>query len=486
MFDLTFHTSVLDKMPVGTSFRDSDHEIVKTNGGWKCEDCYSSLYEDSSSAYIGSPSRECALDKFAGAVIDPDDLDPRLLAFLPVGTRVADRDTLDDNHWHWHKTKSGRWVWAESQEKAEESAYLGAGYEDMNANDMFRPFRLFSVGTAEAPESDGAPTDPARLTAAEATSLRDIVYDNGGGKWVYTSEEGYRLVLGGGLLGTLREQLPADYSPYFTEDPRAESAPEPEPESEPETEEIPEGKTVFSAAEATNFKDCRFRDRDGDVWLFDEETDHWRFILSNGDLSVFLQYERLTPALEPLTLVEGETELEPEPESEPEKTELTAEEASEHKDTVFEDKDGDTWFFDYGLQRWRSIGPGWAYAKEELWSFHGPYTKVGPLYEFERPWTAEEANDFKDEALEDSDGDTWIYDVPSEKWKCSNFGAYDRTELDEAFQPYRIKKAASAGYGEPSPDSEEVTFEGSAVEAVELLDRIARSLESIDRKLGDK
>lgn len=483
MFDLKFHSSVLDKMPVGTSFRDSDHEIVKKNGGWKCEDCYSSTLEDSSSVYIGGPSREVTLDKFAGAEIDPDDLDPRLLAFLPAGTRVADRDTQSDNRWHWHKTKTGRWLWAHSREEAEASASDGLGIDNLDDYGYTRPFRLYSVGTDEAPEVE---TEPARLTAAEATALRDIVYDNGGGKWIYTSEGGYRLVLGGGILGQLREQLPADYAPYSTEDPRAESVPETEPEPEPETEteEIPEGKTVFSAAEATNFKDCRFRDKDRDVWLFDEETERWRLIMPSGDLSYAFQHKNLRPSLEPFVLVEGEIKAEAEPETEAspaEKTQFSASEASKHKDTVFKDDEGDTWFFDYGMQRWRAMGPGWVCAREDLDSFHSPYTKIGPLHEFDRPWTAEEANDFKDEALEDSDGDTWIYDVSSEMWNCSRSAVLGHDELDEAYQPYRIKKAASA-----APGTEEVTFEGSAKEAVELLDRIARSLESIDRKLGDK
>lgn len=491
MFDLKFHWSVLDKMPVGTSFRDSDHVITKKNEGWECDDCYSATPDSSSSAYMSNPSRECALEKFAGEEIDTDNLDPRLLAFLPAGTKVADRDTESYEDCHWHKTKTGRWVWADSYEEAEAIASDGTGHEDLGYYGYVRPFRLVSPDTDEAPEVE---TEPARLTSAEATALRDIVYDNGGGKWIYTSEGGYRLVLGGGILGQLREQLPADYAPYFSEDPRAVAEPEPEPEPK----KTPEGKTVFNAAEATNFKDCRFRDRDNDVWLFDEETDRWRYILPNGDLSLLLQPENLSPALEPFVLVEGEIEVETETEPE-EKTEFTAEEASEHKDTVFEDKDGDTWFFDYGMQRWRAIGPGWAYAKEELWSFHGPYTKVGPLHEFERGWTAEEANDFKDEALEDGDGDTWIYDVPSEMWQCNHSGVLERDELEDTYQPYRIKKAAQGrtaapeavilGDDEPfviAGGTEEVAFEGSAKEAVELLDRIARSLESIDRKLGDK
>lgn len=492
MFDLKFSSSVLDKMPVGTSFRDSDHEVSKRVGGWKCEGCYSADLESSSSALMSDSSEKYALDKFAGAEIDPNDLDPRLLAFLPAGTRVADCDTQLDHRHYWYKTKSGRWVWAEDKNEAEAAANKGLGHEDLDAYESVRPFRLYSVGTSEASESDGTPIDPARLTAAEATALRGVVYDNGGEKWIYTSEGGYRLVLSGNLLGQLRQQLPADYAPYSAENPRAESAPE--PETEPE--EISEGKTVFSAAEATNFKDCRFRDRDNDVWLFDEETERWRFILSDGSLSSFLQHVALSAGLEPFTLVEGEIKAEAETEAEAEKTEFSEKEASEQKDTVFEDNDGDTWFFDYGLQAWRAIGPGWAYAREELFSFHGPYTKIGPLHEFERGWTAEEAEQLKDEALEDSDGDTWIYDVPSEMWKCSNRGVLDRDELDAYYQPYRIKKAAQArtaaptvGYDEPfviAGGTEEVAFEGSAKEAVELLDRIARSLESIDRKLGDK
>ena len=625
MFDLKFHTSVLDKMPVGTSFKDSGHLIVKKSGGWTCEDCYIVTPDSSSSAYMSTPSREIALDKFAGAEIDPNDLDPRLLAFLPAGTKVADNNTEKYEGWYWFKTKSGRWVWAMEVEGAETTANYGIGIEDMSDKHYLRPFRLVSPDTTKAPdidelnlidnkilldddgdrwvkvgdkwyilysegigglpwgdslnpsygpyeiaeefqelteqqaktlkgkvlvdregdlwaffndswhfrsgslfiqfggpdplvgyepftlhhdqsvhpkssetpevetpsESDGTPTDPARLTAAEATALRDIVYDNGGGKWIYTSEGGYRLKLGRNLLGKLCEQLPADYAPYFTEDPRAEYAPEPEAEAEPEpeTEKIPEGKTRFSAAEATNFKDCRFRDRDDDVWLFDEETDRWRFIRADGSLSVAFQHVALIAALEPFTLVEGEIKAEAEPETEAdpaEKTEFSAEEASENKDLVFKDGDGDTWFFDYGMQRWRAIGSDWAYAKERLSSSYGPYTKVGPLYEFNRPWTAEEASEFKDEALEDSDGDIWIYDAPSEMWKCSHSGALDRDELGEAFQPYRIKKAASAGYNKPLSSTEEITYEGSAKEAVEILDRIAKALESIDRKLGDK
>ena len=436
MFDLKFHPSVLDKMPVGTSFSVSGHEISKKNEGWKCEDCGNSILEDSSSAYVSSPSREYSLDKFAGAEIDPDNLDPRLLSFLPAGTRVADRDTQSDNRWHWHKTKTDRWYWTDSQEGAEAAANNGRGFDDLGDYDVLRPFRLFSLGTAEAPESDGTPADPVRLTAAEATSLRDSVCDSRGREWVYTSEGGYRLSLGGELLGKLREQLPADYAPFV--------------------------------------------------------------------------------------LVEGEVEAEPETETEAEpedKTEFSASEASKHKDTVFKDDEGDTWFFDYGLWLWRAIGPGWVCANEDLNSSYEPYTRVCPLYEFDRPWTAGEANDFKDEALEDGDGDIWVYDVPSEKWKCNNVGAPDSSELDEAYQPYRIKKAAQRraapeatvlgydepvqnseqvpfegsapeaillGYDEPVQNSEEVPFEGSAKEAVELLDRIARSLESIDRKLGDK
>ena len=499
-----FHWSVLDKMPAGTSFRDSGHEISKKDGGWRCEHCPSAPLEDSSSAYMGNPSRERVLKKFAGAEIDSNNLDPRLLAFLPAGTRVADSDTQSDYPRYWYKTKSGRWLWAESQEDAETSANYGMGHEDLSEYENRGPFRLITIGPDENPENDGTPTDPVRLTAAEATSLRDIVYDNGGGKWIYTSEGGYRLKLGRNLLGKLCEQLPADYAPYFTEDPRAESAPEPEAEAEPEpeTEKIPEGKARFSAAEATNFKDCRFRDRDDDVWLFDEETDRWRFIRADGSLSVAFQHVALIAALEPFTLVEGEIKAEAEPETEAdpaEEMEFSAAEASENKDLVFKDGEGDTWFFDYGMQRWRAIGSDWAYAKEELDGFYSPYTKIGPYYEFERGWTAEEANDLKDEALEDSDGDTWIYDVPSEMWKCSHSGALDRDELDAAFQPYRIKKAAQGraaapeavvlGDDEPfqlSGGTEEVAFEGSAKEAVELLDRIARSLESIDRKLGDK
>lgn len=483
MFDLKFHSSVLDKMPVGTSFRDSDHEIIKKNGGWECDDCYSSTPEPSSSTYMGGTSRERTLEKFAGAEINPNDLDPRLTAFLPAGTKVADRDTQCGHPEHWHKTRTGRWVWAESQEKAEASASDGLGIENLDDYSHTRPFRLVSPERDEAPESDGTPNDPAELTAAEATSLRDIVYDNGGGKWIYTSEGGYRLVLGGNLLGTLREQLPADYAPYFTEDPRAKSAPEPEPER------IPESETNFTAAEATNFKDCRFRDRDNDVWLFDEATERWRFILSDGSLSSFLQHEKLSSGLEPFTLVEGEIEVETESEAETdpaEEMEFSASEATVYTDTVFKDDEGDTWFFDYGMQRWRAMGPGWTCANEDLNSSYEPYTRVCPLYEFDRTWTAGEANDFKDEALEDGDGDIWIYDVPSEKWKCNNVGAPGSSELDEAYQPYRIKKAASAGYNKPLSSTEEVTFEGSAKEAVELLDRIARSLESIDRKLGDK
>lgn len=487
MFDLKFHTSVLDKMPVGTSFSDSDHVITKKDEGWECEDCFSVTPEASSSAYMSGPSRERVLEKFAGAVIDSNNLDPRLLAFLPAGTRVADCDTQLNDEWHWHKTKTGRWVWDESQEGAEIAASNGVGFGDMTGFDHLRPFRLHTLGTTEAPEVDGAPAEPTKLTAAEATSLRDVVYDNGGGKWIYTSEGGYRLTLRGNLLGTLCEQLPADYAPYFTEDPR--NRVEAEPESEPEPEKIPEGKTRFSAAEATNFKDCRFRDRDDDVWLFDEETDRWRFIRANGSLSVALQHVALTPALEPFTLVEGEIKAEAEPETEAdpaEKTEFSEEEASAQKDTVFEDDEGDTWFFDYGLQRWRAMGQGWACAMEELDGFYGPYTKAGPLYEFDRPWTAEEASELKDEALKDDDGDTWIYDVPSEKWQCVSAGVFDRTDLEAAYQPYRIKKAASAGYNKPLSSTEEITYEGPAKEAVELLDRIARSLESIDRKLGDK
>ena len=414
MFDLKFHPSVLDKMPVGTSFSVSGHEISKKNEGWKCEDCGNSILEDSSSAYVSSPSREYSLDKFAGAEIDPDNLDPRLLSFLPAGTRVADRDTQSDNRWHWHKTKTDRWYWTDSQEGAEAAANNGRGFDDLGDYDVLRPFRLFSLGTAEAPESDGTPADPVRLTAAEATSLRDSVCDSGGREWVYTSEGGYRLSLGGELLGKLREQLPADYAPFVL----VEGEVEAEPETETETEAEPEDKTEFSASEA-----------------------------------------------------------------------------SKHKDTVFKDDEGDTWFFDYGLWLWRAIGPGWVCANEDLNSSYEPYTRVCPLYEFDRPWTAGEANDFKDEALEDGDGDIWVYDVPSEKWKCNNVGAPDSSELDEAYQPYRIKKAAQRraapeatvlGYDEPVQNSEEVTFEGSAKEAVELLDRIARSLESIDRKLGDK
>lgn len=490
MFDLTFSSSVLDKMPVGTSFRDSDHEVSKRVGGWKCEECYSADLESSSSALMSDSSEKYALEKFAGAEIDPDDLDPRLLAFLPVGTRVADRDTLNDSSWVWHKTKSGRWVWAADKDGAEASASSGSGTEDMTDGGHLRPFRLYSLGTDE-PESDG---NPAKLTAAEATALRDAVYDCTGGKWVYTSEGGHRLALGGSLLGQLREQLPEEYAPYSTEDPRAESAPEPEPET-------PEGKTSFTAAEATNFKDCRFRDSHDDVWLFDEETDRWRFIRYDGTLSHLFQHEKLSPSLEPFILVEGEIETEPETKAEPKPAEgakLSAAEASEHKDTVFEDSDGDTWFFDDGMQRWRGIGSDWAYAKEELEPLFSPYTSIGSLSEHDRGWTAEEANDLKDEALEDSEGDTWIYDVPSEQWKCRS-AAITNSELDAYYQPYRIKKAASStaapgtaiplGFDEPFQDAggtEEVTFEGSAKEAVELLDRIAKALESIDNKLGDK
>ena len=513
MFDLKFHPSVLDKMPVGTSFSVSGHEISKKNEGWKCEDCGNSILEDSSSAYVSSPSREYSLDKFAGAEIDPDNLDPRLLSFLPAGTRVADRDTQSDNRWHWHKTKTDRWYWTDSQEGAEAAANNGRGFDDLGDYDVLRPFRLFSLGTAEAPESDGTPADPVRLTAAEATSLRDSVCDSGGREWVYTSEGGYRLSLGGELLGKLREQLPADYAPFVLVEGEVEAEPE-----------VPEGKTCFTAAEATNFRDCCFRDRDGDVWVFDEETELWRLILPYGSLSNTFQNEELRPDLEPFVLVEGEVEAEPETETETEaepedKTEFSASEASKHKDTVFKDDEGDTWFFDYGLWLWRAIGPGWVCANEDLNSSYEPYTRVCPLYEFDRPWTAGEANDFKDEALEDGDGDIWVYDVPSEKWKCNNVGAPDSSELDEAYQPYRIKKAAQRraapeatvlgydepvqnseqvtfegsapeaillGYDEPVQNSEQVTFEGSAKEAVELLDRIARSLESIDRKLGDK
>ena len=264
---------------------------------------------------------------------------------------------------------------------------------------------------------------------------------------------------------------------------------EPETEAEPD----PEDKTCFTAAEATNFRDCCFRDRDGDVWLFDEETQRWRFILFDGTLSDTFQNEPLSSDLEPFILVEGEVEPETEAEPEPEdKTQFSGEEASAHKNTVFKDRDGDTWFFNYGLWLWRAIGPGWAHEWEELDGLYGPYTKVGPLSEHKRLWTAEEANDLKDEALVDSDWDTWIYDVPSEQWKCYHpGGSFSQERLDDSYQPYRIKRAESGtaptvSYDEPSPDPEEVTFEGSAKEAVELLDRIARSLESISRKLGDE
>ena len=412
MFDLKFHPYVLDKMPVGTAFRDSDHVITKTEEGWKCEECYpeTATLQDSSSAYMMSFFQECTLEKFAGAEIDPDNLDPRLLAFLPAGTKVADNDTLSDNRLCWHKTKTGRWVWAENQEQVEASANAGMGIKDLGGHDHLRPFRLLSVGTDDAPESDGAPTEPVRLAVAEATSLRDIVYDNGGRKWIYTSEGGYRLALGGGVLGQLRERLPAANAPYFTEDPRAESAPETEPEIE-----------------------------------------------------------------------------------------FTAEEASSRKDTVFKDSDGDAWFFDFGLWQWRAMGSGWAFAKEELDSLFSPYTKVGPLSELVWVWTAEEANNLKKEALEDKDGDIWIYDVSSERWKCSAEDEPDSSELKKAYQPYRIKsdsrgraaapEAIFLGYDEPfqlAGGTEEVTLEGSAKEEVEILNRIARSLESIDRKLGDK
>lgn len=419
MFDLKFHPSVLDKMPVGTSFRDYDHVITKTEEGWECEECYTPTPPDSSSAYISTPSQGRALGKFAGAEIDPDNLDPRLLAFLPAGTRVADNDSLwYADRWHWYKTKTGRWVWIESKE--EEEAYEGMGPEDLSAYDHLRPFRLISIGTDDTLESDEAPV---RLTAAEAADLRGVVYDNGGWKWVYTSEEGYRMELPGNVLGQLHKQLSADHAPYFTEDPGVVVETEPEPEIEKTEPEI-------------------------------------------------------------------------------EKTELTAEEASPRKDTVFKDDEGDTWFFDFGIWQWRAMGPGWTCANEDLNSSYEPYTRVCPLSEFTRVWTAGEANDFKDEALEDGDGDIWIYDVPSEKWKCNNVGAPGSSELDEAYQPYRIKRDGDSvrltaapgsyillGYDEPfqlAGGTEEATFEGSAKEAVELLDRIARSLESIDRKLRDK
>lgn len=552
MFDLKFHSSVLDKMPVGTSFRDSGHEIVKKNEGWECEACFSSPLEDSSSAYMGSSSRERSLTKFAGAEIDPDNLDPRLLSFLPAGTKVADRDTQSSHPGHWYKTKTGRWVWAESQEDAETSANEGMGVEDLSGYDHLRPFRLVSSDT----------TDPVHRYDIDELSLIDnkILLDDDGDRWVkiddkwfilhsdgisglswgdhlssaygpYKIAEGSQEITerqaktlkekvlvdregdpwafvdgkwsfrsGSGFIPLTRQDKFGNYAPFSLYHDQSVHPKSSEVETEPEAEQIPEGKTRFSAAEATNFKDCRFRDQEGDVWVFDEDIERWRFILSDGSLSRAYQHVALSAALGPFTLVEGETEVKAEPEAEPaEKTEFSAAEASEHKDLVFKDDDGDTWFFDYGLQRWRAIGSDWAYAKEELDGFYGPYTKVGPYYEFERGWTAEEASEFKDEALEDSDGDTWIYDVPSEMWKCSNRGALDRDELDAYYQPYRIKKAAQArtaapeavvlGDDEPfviAGGTEEVTFEGSAKEAVELLDRIAQSLESIDRKLGDK
>lgn len=412
MFDLTFQPSVLDKMPVGTSFKDSDHVVTKKNEGWECEECYSSTPEPSSSAYMSTPSQEITMEKFAGAEIDPDDLDPRLLAFLPAGTKVADSESLwTADSWHWSKTKTGRWIWIDRKPGLTFDDD-GVSVENLISAEHLRPFRLISIGTDDTLESDEAPV---RLTAAEAADLRGVVYDNGGWKWVYTSEEGYRMELPGNVLGQLHKQLSADHAPYFTEDP---------------------GVVV-------------------------------------------------------------ETEPEPEPE-----IELTAEEASPRKDTVFKDSDGDTWFFDFGLWQWRAMGPGWAFAKEKLDSIYSPYTKVGPLSEFVRVWTAEEASNFKDAALEDNDGDIWIYDVPSERWKCSADGAPDGSELKKGYQPYRIKRdgatvrltaapgsAIFLGYDEPFQSvggTEEVTLEGSAKEAVELLDRIARSLESIDRKLGDK
>ena len=587
MFELKFYSSVLDKMPVGTSFRDSEHEVSKRVGGWKCEDCSRPDLESSSSALMSDTSQGYALEKFAGAVIDPDDLDPRLLAFLPVGTRVADCDTQLNDEWHWHKTKAGLWVWDESREGAETAASNGVGVGDLSALVHLLPFRLRSVGTDEA-ESDGTPADSARSHDIDELNLIDnkILLDDDGDRWIRVGNQWYILYSNG--IGGLPwgDHLNPSYGPYeiaeefqeITERqaetlkgkvlvdregdlwafvdgswsfksgagfvklggedpfgsygpltlyhdqsiyPEPSEAPEVESAPEPETEKIPEGKTRFTASEATNFKDCRFRDRDGDVWLFDEEAQRWRFLHSDGTLSVLSQYEKLSPALEPFILVEGEIKTEPETEtkseSEPaEGTKLSAKEASVHKGTVFEDSDGDEWFFDDVLQRWRGIGPDWAYSKEELEPLFSPYTKVGPLSEYERGWTAGEANEFKDEALEDRGGDTWIYDAPSEMWKCSHSSALDYDELDEAFQPYRIKKAAqgrpaapeaivlgfdepfqlSGDTEEPSPEaeaSEEVTFEGSAKEAVELLDRIARSLESIsrhlesiDNNLGDK
>lgn len=559
MFDLTFSSSVLDKMPVGTSFRDSDHEITKKSKGWECDDCSNPVARGRSSALMSDPSGEYTLDKFAGAVIDPDNLDPRLTAFLPAGTKLADCDTQLNDEWHWHKTKVGLWVWDESREGAEDAANSGIGHEDLTDHDHLRPFRLHSVGTDEA-ESDGTPADSARSHDIDELNLIDnkILLDDDGDRWIRVGNHWY-ILYSDGISGLpWGDHLNLSYGPYEVAEEFQEITAQqastlkgkvlvdregdlwaflndswhfrsgsgfikfvgqsafgsygpltlyhdqsihPESSEAPKTEETPESKTVFSADEATSFKDCRFRDCHNDVWLFDEETDLWRYIRSDGTLSCLFQYAELTPSLEPFILVEGETEVETEPEPEPEpavKTMLSAKEASEHKDTVFEDSDGDAWFFDYGLERWRGIGRDWAYAKEELEPLFSPYNEVGPLSEYDRTWTAREANDLKDNALEDRDGDIWIYDAPSEMWKCSHSSALDYAELDEAFQPYRIKKAASStaapkafafGFDEPfqlSGDTEEVTFEGSAKEAVELLDRIARSLESISNKLGDK